>query len=207
MKRNKKYFVNALLLVFVISGFTRCTSKSDDKAISPAAPANTTEKTEPVANTTNEIAYINIDTLLHNYQYAKDLNESFVQMTANNQSTFEAKNKEFQQMIKEYQNKVKNNAFLSPEAQQSSYEALGKKENELRELQERQNQSLVLENRRSADLILKKVSSFLKEYNKEKKYKVIFSNISNDNILLADPQCDITEEVTRLLNAEYLKEK
>ena len=207
MKRNKKYFVNALLLVFVISGFTRCTSKSDDKAISPTTPANTTEKTEPAANTTNEIAYINIDTLLHNYQYAKDLNESFVQMTANNQSVFEAKNKEFQKMIQEYQHKVKNNAFLSPEAQQSSYEALGKKESELRELQERQNQSLVLENRRSADLILKKVSSFLKEYNKEKKYKVIFSTISNDNILLADPQCDITEEVTRMLNAEYLKEK
>ncbi len=207
MMRNKKYIVNALLLTFVILGFTRCTSKSDDKTVSPVTFENITQKTESAANMTNEIAYINIDTLLHNYQYAKDLNESFIQTTANNLNVFEAKNKEFQKMVEEFQHKVKSNAFLSPEAQQSSYEALGKKENELRELQERQNQSLVLENRRSADLIMKKVSSFLKEYNKEKKYKVIFSNISNDNILLADPQCDITEEVIQLLNAEYLKEK
>lgn len=205
--RNKKYIVNALLLASVILGFTRCTSQSNENTPVPATSTNTNEEVESQSTLTNEIAYINIDTLLHNYQYAKDLNEGLIQMTTNNRSVLEAKNKEFQKMVEEYQHKAQNNAFLSPEAQQSNYEALGKKENELRELQERQNQNLVLENRRAADLVLKKISSFLKEYNKEKKYKVIFSNVSNDNILLADPQCDITEEVTQLLNAEYSKEK
>ena len=198
--------VHALLLVSLMLGFTRCTSKIDEQTPAPITTDNTATK-EPATNTSNDIAYINTDSLLHNYQYVKDLNEGFVQMANNNRREFETKNKEFQKMVEEYQKKLQNNAFLSAESQQSSYEALGKKETELRELQERHNQNLMLENKRSSDLIFKKITSFLKEYNKEKKFKVIFSNSGNDNILLADPQCDITEEVIQLLNAEYSKEK
>lgn len=198
--------VHALLLVSLMLGFTQCTSKADEQTPAPTTTDNTTTK-EPATNTSNDIAYINIDSLLHNYQYAKDLNEGFIQMATNNRREFETKNKEFQKMVEEYQNKLQNNAFLSAESQQSSYEALGKKEAELRELQERHNQNLMLENKRASDLIFKKISSFLQEYNKEKKFKVIFSNSGNDNILLADPQCDITGEIIQLLNAEYSKEK
>lgn len=206
MMRNKKFMVHAFLLVSVMLGFTRCASKADEQTPAPATTNNAAAK-EPATNTSNDIAYINTDSLLQHYLYAKDLNEGFIQMATNNRREIEAKNKEFQKMIEEYQNKLQNNAFLSTESQQSSYEALGKKETELRELQERHNQNLALESKRASDLIAKKISSFLQEYNKEKKYKVIFSNSGNDNILLADPQCDITEEVIQLLNAEYSKEK
>lgn len=135
--------VHALLLVSLMLGFTQCTSKADEQTPAPTTTDNTTTK-EPATNTSNDIAYINIDSLLHNYQYAKDLNEGFIQMATNNRREFETKNKEFQKMVEEYQNKLQNNAFLSAESQQSSYEALGKKEAELRELQERHNQNLML---------------------------------------------------------------
>lgn len=204
--RTKKYIVNALLLAFAMIGFTQCNSNLKEKTSESVTSSDTTENTDSASDkVSNLVAYVNIDTLLHNYQYARDLSEALIQQSSNDRAVFDAKQKEFQKLLDEYRYKMNNNAFLSTAAQKSSYDALSAKETELRELQERQNQHYINENRRVDELLRDKIFTFLKEYNKKKKYKIIFSNVSNDNVLIAEPECDITEDVTRQLNAEYTK--
>ncbi len=204
--KTKKYIVNALLLAFAMIGFTQCNSNLKEKTSEPVTSSDTTENTDSASDkVSNLVAYVNIDTLLHNYQYARDLSEALIQQSSNDRAVFDAKQKEFQKLLDEYRYKMNNNAFLSTAAQKSSYDALSAKETELRELQERQNQHYINENRRVDELLRDKIFTFLKEYNKKKKYKIIFSNVSNDNVLIAEPECDITEDVTRQLNAEYTK--
>ena len=81
--------VHALLLVSVMLGFTRCASKADEQTPAPATTNNAAAK-EPATNTSNDIAYINTDSLLQHYLYAKDLNEGFIQMATNNRREIES---------------------------------------------------------------------------------------------------------------------
>ena len=51
------------------------------------------------------------------------------------------------------------------------------------------------------------INAFLKQYNKDKKYELILSNTSSDNILLSNDIYDITKEVTEALNSRYSNKK
>jgi Skp family chaperone for outer membrane proteins len=45
----------------------------------------------------------------------------------------------------------------------------------------------------------------LKEFNADGRYHVILSNTAKDNVLMANEQYDITDEVVAGLNARYKK--
>jgi len=49
------------------------------------------------------------------------------------------------------------------------------------------------------------IYKFLQSYNKDKKYQMIISNTMNDNIMVADPAYNITNEVVDILNKKYKK--
>jgi outer membrane protein len=49
------------------------------------------------------------------------------------------------------------------------------------------------------------ISSFLKIYNINKKYDIILSNTSSDNVLLSADGYDITAEVIQILNSRFKK--
>ena len=81
---------------------------------------NTTEKSAktPAAQTTSilgklPIAYVNIDSLLQKYNYAKDLNESLLRRAENSRANVNEKGRQLEKEMAEFQRKYQNNAFLS----------------------------------------------------------------------------------------------
>ena len=136
------------------------------------------------------IAYINVDSLLSKYNYAKDLNEKMINKQENARASINEKARQLKKEQDDFQRKYQNNAFLSPERAQQEYQRL-ENENML------EQQKMLMQMNDSINL-------FIKEYNKEKKYEAIFNNAST---LYINPQYDITNEVVELLNKRYTSAK
>lgn len=151
------------------------------------------------------IAYINVDSLLLNYNYSKDLNEVLIRKRENAQATLTEKARKLDGEMKEFQRKRDNNAFLSEQSFKSQQQALLKKQQDLQQLEETLTQQLGKEQQKMNEQLRDSIYKFLREYNKDHKYQMILSNTMNDNIMVADNAYNITNEVVELLNSKYVK--
>lgn len=151
------------------------------------------------------IAYINIDSLILNYQFAKDANESLTRRQEDSRLTINTKARQLQMEMAEFQKKLENNAFLSRERAENEQVRLQKKQQELQEMDAKLSQQLMQVQQKMSEELRDTINKFMKEYNKDKKYEIIISNTSSDNILYADKGYDITDEVTKILNERCSK--
>ena len=151
------------------------------------------------------IAYINVDSLLLNYNYSKDLNEVLIRKRENAQATLTEKARKLDGEMKDFQRKRDNNAFLSEQSFKSQQQALLKKQQDLQQLEETLTQQLGKEQQKMNEQLRDSIYKFLREYNKDHKYQMILSNTMNDNIMVADNVYNITNEVVELLNSKYVK--
>lgn len=152
-------------------------------------------------------AYINTDSLLLNYTFAKEVNEQLMSKEEASRADFNEKAKVFQQDAVEFQRKVQNNGFLSMERAQKEQQRLAQKEQELQQLNQQLTNELMVEqdklNRQLRDTLM----NYLEEYAKSNPYKVILSNTLGDNVLYAAPGVDITNEIVEALNARHAAAK
>lgn len=151
------------------------------------------------------IAYINIDSLLLNYKFAKESNESLIKKEEDSRLTINTQARKLQTEMAEFQRKLENNAFLSRERAEQEQLRLQKRQQELQELDGKLSQQLMQVQQKMNEGLRDTINAFMKEYNKDKKYEMIISNTGSDNVLYADKTYDITEEITKMLNERYLK--
>ena len=153
------------------------------------------------------IAYINVDSLLLNYQFAKEANESLIKKQEDSRLSINTKARQLQTEMSEFQRKLEANAFLSRERAEQEQSRLLKRQEDLRELDGQLSQQLMQVQQKMSEQLRDTINSFLKEYNKDQKYQLILSNTSSDNILYATEGLDITPEITDLLNKRYAAKK
>ena len=151
------------------------------------------------------IAYINVDSLLTNYQFAIDANDKLLSRGENMRVSLNQKAKQLQNEMMEFQRKVQNNAFLSNERAQQEHARILNKQQELEELEQKLTQELMLEQQKVNRQLSDTVDVFLKKYVVGKDIQVVFSNAMKDNILFSVEKYDITSDVIAALNARYKK--
>jgi outer membrane protein len=183
-------------VLLAVSVFTACTKQPATE--SKVANSKTTVNTDKLP-----IAYINVDSLLLHYQFAKDANESLIRKQEDSRMKINSMARNLQVEMGDFQRKLENNAFLSRDRAQQEQTRLQKKQQELQEMDGNLSKQLVQVQQKMSEQLRDTINKFLKEYNKDGKYAIIFSNTSNDNILYADPKYDITAEVTKLLNQRF----
>ena len=190
MKR-MNYLINGFAALAFLFLFSQCAGKADNAA--PAASGN--------ANGTSglKIAYVEVDTLLSQYNFCKDLNADMISKEENSRMVLNQKANELRKSQQEFQKKYESNAFISQERAQQEYTRLAKLEQDLQALQNK----LASENAKNSQILRDSINAFLKEYNKTKGYNLIISNTSFDNLLYADSTLNITKEIVDGLNARY----
>lgn len=193
MKVNR--ILGSMLAVAMVLGFAQCAQNN-----TPAPTA------VPVASGELKIAYVEIDTLLANYDFYQDISEEMLRKEENSRLLLAEEASKFQKEAEEFQKKLQNNVFSSQERAQQEQNRLLKKQQELQELNDRLSNELALESDNNSLKISDSIQSFLKEYNKTAGYSMILSKVG-DNILLVDPAMNITNEVVAGLNARYAASK
>ncbi len=151
------------------------------------------------------IAYINIDSLLLNYTFAKEANENLMSKQENSKATLNSKARQLQNEMDEFNRKLENNAFLSRERAEQAQRSILQKQQDLQNMEGRLSQDLMESQLKVSEQLRDTIESFLQIFNKGGKYQIILSNTSNDNILFSTSGYDITEEVIVELNKRYKK--
>jgi len=149
------------------------------------------------------IAYVNVDSLLIHYQFAKEANESLIRKQEDSRLKVNSMKQQLQNEVEDFQRKRDNNAFLSIDRAKQEANRLEKKNQELQELDGNLSRQLMQVQQKMSEQLRDTINKFMKEYNKDRKYQVIFSNTSADNVLYAEKGYDITTEVTKLLNDRF----
>ena len=151
------------------------------------------------------VAYLNVDSLLTNYTFAQEASDQLMSKQEDARVKMNTKLRTFQNEVADFQRKLENNAFLSRERAEKEQQRLAKKEQELQELEAKLTQDIMMENQKLNLQLADSLNNFLKEFNSDGRFHIILSNTAKDNVLMANEQYDITEEVINGLNARCKK--
>ncbi len=148
------------------------------------------------------IAFVNSDSIVANYQLVLDLKNKLLLRTQELQEELNAQQQNFEHQLNVYQNKVKSNSISIPEAQKTE-KNLGQKQQQLMQLEQQYSQELAQMEYDIQLQLMEKIIEFLKRYNEDKNWNYILGYSFGGGILYAGPDYDLTEDVLLKLNKEY----
>ncbi len=196
--KNINYVINGVLAVAVIILFIlHFTVKKETNA------TNTTFASADDSTGTLPVAYVDMDSLLLNYNYYNDLLEVIMKKQENSRANINQQAGRLQTEIQDFERKIQNNAFLTRERAEQEQVRLMKKQQELQQLDERLARELMEEQQKLTEQLRDSLIAQLKIFNQDRNYQIIFSSRSTDVILLAAETYNITEEVISYLNKNY----
>lgn len=202
-KNNNTIFTfSVLTLIFMVFTFPNC---QNTKNQSNTNNSHATADSSSVNEKRLPVAYINVDSLLLHYLFAKDANEELMKEQENSRATLNSRMRKLQSDAAEFQRKLDNNAFSSRERAEEEGKRLQKQDQELQDLSTKLQDQFFAKQQKLNEQLRDTINIFLKEFNKDRKYEMIISNTANDNILWADPAYDITNEIIDALNTRMKK--
>lgn len=150
-----------------------------------------------------KLAFVDLDSLTTRYQYYIDCSELLEKKRASINNTLNNKGIALQKEMADFQEKIQNGSITEDQAMKIQTQ-LQNKQTQLQNLQQSLNEEFLVQQNKYNEALHDSVDNFLQSYNKTAGYTMILAR-SNDNILLADPKCDITEDVIAGLNKRYKK--
>jgi outer membrane protein len=189
----KKYMMMAAAAVALLASCNNESPKMDEKA--DAATENT-------AKGGIKIAYVEVDSLMTQYDFCKEFTLILQKKSNNARNTLNQKGQALQSAMVNFQQKLQNNGFTSREQAESQQAAIQRQQQSLQELQARLESELANETAKYNDGLRDSLMHFLDKYNKDKKYDLILTK-QGDNILYAAKRFDITKDVINGLNKGY----
>ena len=187
----KKYIFSALTLAAMMVSCNNQSPKMDEQ---PAAGETSASGLK--------IAYVEVDSLMTQYDFAKDYSVTLQKKSNNARNTLTTKGNALQAAVNNFQQKLNNNGFTSREQAASQQAAIERQQRDLQELQARLENELANETAKFNETLRDSLQNFLKDYNKDKQFSLILTK-QGDNILLADKRFDITNDVINGLNKRY----
>ena len=161
----KKNILYTLAIAGLMASCNNAGSKMDEQ---PAAGGSTTGM---------KIAYVEVDSLMTQYDFAKDYSVTLEKKSNNARNTLTQKGNALQAAIE-------------------------RQKRDLQELQARLENELASETAKFNVALRDSLQNFLKAYNKDKHFDLILSK-AGDNLLWADKKFDITNDVINGLNKRY----
>lgn len=150
------------------------------------------------------IAYVEVDSLMSQYQFAKDFTLLLTKKGENIQNTLSAKERSLQQQAAAMQKKYESGGFSSSAELQAAQTELATQQQNLQSLGERLSADFAQEQAKYNDALRDSLQSYIRIYNKSKKFDYILAR-AGDNLLYANPHLDITAEIVEGLNKRYKK--
>lgn len=148
-----------------------------------------------------KIAYVEVDSIMTQYTFAKEYSDLLQKKSDNIQKTIANKGNQLQAAAANFQQKIQQNAYTREQAE-AIQANLQRQQADLQGLQQRLGNEFQAETAKYNKALHDSIANYLKAYNKDKKYSIIFSK-SGDNLLYADKAYDITNDVIAGLNKAY----
>lgn len=192
-----------LITVLVVQVSCKQSNQSKNQSATTSPADTTTGSSGAVAE--NSIVYVNIDTLMENYQYFKDSQKKLESQFESSQKQIDNKMQAMQQKYIGYQQKAQE---MTRQQLEEAERTMGAEQEALLKSKEQLSKSLA---KAEEDLNLQlrnKINIYLENLAKKNNYKFILSyNTTGLGMLYGDKTLDITQQVVKELNEAYLAEK
>ncbi|MBO4465746.1 MAG: OmpH family outer membrane protein [Bacteroidales bacterium] len=176
-------------------------------------PFNKASKAEAEAEAAEaaaiNVAYICIDEVADEYQMAIDLKAAFEKKAKGINDDLERRNKKLENEQKELADKL-NKGLVTRSTAEVQYGKLQEKAVSFQQLLQQKNNELAEEQQVMLNNVANAIGEFVKKYNEEKGYTMIFSTTSgllSQPVVDADAALNITAEIIEGLNNEYQASK
>lgn len=151
-----------------------------------------------------KIAYIKVDSLVVNYDYAQEMHDGFTKQQEAFTKEYGEKRNRFESQAAAFQEKVQRGGFLTQERAMQERDRLVGEEQQIAKLDQELSGKLAQLQADNNKQLLDSVMNYLKIYNKDKKYTYI---LNAAEVLIGEETQNITKEVLVGLNARYTKAK
>ncbi len=192
----KKIF-GTLAIAAIAMSFAACNNQPKANDTAPAKATATTA----ASSDSKKVAYVEIDSIMSQYTYWKEVTKIMQAKESNIQKTLAGKQKSIQAAAANFQQNIQANKYTQEQAQQIQA-GIQKQAADADALQQRLGNEYQAEVAKYNKALSDSVHNYLKEFNKDNKYVMILAK-SGDNILYADPACNITNEVVKGMNKAY----
>ena len=192
----KKYL---FLVMSIALGLASCNNNKE------TGNTETAETAEAEA-TGLRIAYVELDSLMSQYQLYKDYEEVLTRKGTDIQNTLAQKQRKLESSATAMQRKYENNGFQTRDELERAQQSLQQQEMELQQLAAKLNNEFNEEQARINQEARDSIQAFLKIYNQTKKYDYVMIK-AGDNLLIANTKYNITKDIVTGLNKRYNAKK
>ncbi|MDO9681088.1 MAG: OmpH family outer membrane protein [Bacteroidales bacterium] len=198
--KNASIITNVILsvavIVLFILHFTSKSSVSDSGSVTQGEMA-----------AAGDIVYVQIDSLVNQYDMFNDLKSELESKAQTIQSDLTKRSRTFENDVKDFQQKVQKGLITRSQAE-TQQQQLAMREQELQNYANQKQVEMQEEEQVLYRRVFDALNSYLVKMNQEKGFAMIIStNSATNTILLGDSGLDITKMVVAGLNDEYIKTK
>lgn len=172
----------------------------------PATKENPNATAPVVAEGGLKIAYVDTDTLLAHYEYAKELEAELKAYRDQQEANGRQQVEKFQ---RDYQDYLKNGSTLTLSQQQAKEAELKQRAERMATLEQELLAKVAERQITENTKLLNAIFAFVREYNEQnQQFDIILrKTFENTPVLYVNPAMDITQEILDGLNAEYAQVK
>ncbi len=170
-----------------------------------AKPAQTDAQKSTITigdSTKSRIAYVNIDSLLTYYRFYDAISKDFRDKRIKQEKQLQTRSRKLEEEVGNAQKRAQAGLMSQNEIQKTQQD-LAYKEQELMAYQRSLQEGLYAEEQNLNRQLNEKVIDYLKSYNKDDRFDLIFSYGSGSPIMLATDALDITQAILKGLNDEW----
>lgn len=192
---NKKNLFRTMAIAAFSAVMLSACNSSDKMDEKPAAA-------QPVSTNGLKIAFIEVDSIMTQYNFCKDYSKILEKRGNNIQSALSTQERNLEAAINNFQKKVQNNGFSSQNEYESQQAAIQRQQEQYVAARDRLASELQSETDKFNKALHDSIQHFIEKYNKDKKFSLILTK-QGDNILFGDKSLDVTAEVVAGLNKAY----
>ena len=162
---------------------------------------------ESVTAAKGDIVYINLDTLVNQYDMYNDLRSELQGKLSAIENDINKQGRALENDIKSFQEKMQKGLLTRSQAESMNND-LAQRDQDLRNLTQQKQLEMAEEESVMINQVMDAIMTYVEAYNKEKQYSLILSTTSaTTTVINGNPGLDITQEILNGLNAEYIKNR
>lgn len=163
--------------------------------------------TENITASKGDIVYIQLDSLINQYDMYNDLRTEFQSKLNAIQNDLNKKGRALENDVKSFQDKMTNGLLTRSQAETMGNE-LARREQELNALSQQKQMEMAEEEGVMINKVMNAISNYIAEYNKTMQYSLILTtNGTTQAVINGNQGLNITQAVLNGINKEYIKNR
>lgn len=172
-----------------------------------SAPKDTTTETGTITAAKGDIVYIQLDSLINQYDMYNDLRTEFEGKLSAIENDLNKKGRALENDVQSFNEKMSKGLLTRSQAESMGND-LTRRQQELQATSQQKQMEMAEEESVMFNQVMDAISTYIAEYNKTKQYALILTtNTTTQTVINGDQGLNITQEIINGLNQEYIKNR